>query len=98
MPTRELRVELENFRVAYEQQNGRTDLTRNYTSLWPKEKREWLFKNDPKSYFDGLPPFVKAYMVHKMKEAAGVGNLDDMPETYLMLYVTQQMNSDDRSL
>jgi hypothetical protein len=75
----EKRRELEEFRIEYEAINGPTDLTRRYTSIWPEQQRAWLAKHDIKRYFDGLPPFARAYLRGKMHLAARDGNLDAMP-------------------
>jgi hypothetical protein len=90
-----LRDELESFRIAYEAEYGETDLTRRYTSTWPTEKQLWMIEHETKRYFDGLPPFAKAYLKRKMDLTARAGNLDDMPATFLSLYVTGRMRTDD---
>ncbi len=86
------RRELEEFRVEYEALNGPTDLTRNYTSMWPQAKREWLFEHHTKLWFEGLPPFAQAYLRGKMKIAAKDGRLDDTPEKLLKLFVAGEMS------
>lgn len=90
-----LRRELEAFRISYEAKFGETDLIKRYTSVWPNEQQEWLLKNYPKRYYDGLPPFVKAFMKEKMHTAKRDGKLDDMPGTFLSLYLSGQMEVDD---
>ncbi|HEV3304439.1 MAG TPA: hypothetical protein VG055_32615 [Planctomycetaceae bacterium] len=85
------RRELEQFRKDYEAINGPTDLTRRYTSTWPKAEREWLFQNDTKRWFEGLPPFARAYLRGKMEMAARDGDLDDMPDKLLRLFVSGAM-------
>ena len=87
------RRELEEFRIEYEALNGPTDLTRRYTSIWPEAQRDWLIRHDVKAYFDGLPPFAKAYFRGKMQLAARDGKLDDMPDNFLQLYVSGGMAS-----
>lgn len=90
-----LRMELEQFRIQYEAVNGPTDLTVRYTSTWPESQQDWLIKNEIKRYFDGLPPFVKAFFRAKMEAVAKEGNLDDMPEHLLQLYASGGMKSKD---
>lgn len=85
------RRELEEFRLEYEALHGPTDLTRRYTSTWPTEQQNWLLKHDAKSYFDGLPPFAKEYTRSRMVIAARKGNLDDMPNSLLRLFIQKQM-------
>jgi hypothetical protein len=53
------RQELERFRVKYEKLNGSTDLTKRYTSTWPKAEQDWIFEHHTKEWFDGLPRFAK---------------------------------------
>lgn len=92
LPDPEKRKELEEFRVKYEALNGATDLTKHYTSMWPKPQQDWLFENHTKLWFDGLPPFAKAYLRGKMEIAANEGRLDDAPEKLLKLFVSGGMN------
>src|SRR5665213_1319367 len=86
-----LRSELEVFRVAYEARHGETDLTKRYTSTWATVEQEWLMTHEPKRYFDGLPPFVQAFIREKMKLATRNGKLDDMPTEYLKLFMAGKM-------
>lgn len=88
------RGELEDYRLRFEAVHGPTDLTRYYTSMWPRDRQNWLMDYDAKRWFDGLPLFAKAYLRGKMEMAAQEGNLDDMPDRFLRLYVTKQMNLD----
>ncbi len=92
--TPRLRRELENFRGKYEAEFGETDLTRRYTSTWPIDEQEWLIQNHPKRYWDGLPSFVQAFLKEKMVAAHRDGKLDDMPSSYLSLYLAGKMEID----
>jgi hypothetical protein len=87
-----LRRELEEFRVEFEALHGTTDLTKRYTSTWPKVQRDWLREHQPKHYFDGLPLFVKAFIKAKLQVAARNGNLDDVPTYLQRLYVSGNMD------
>ena len=93
------RAALEEFRIEYEKLHGETDLTRRYTSTWPTDDQEWLLKHHPKRYWDGLPPFVQAFLKDIMVRAAYAGNLDDMSESLLALFIRREMNigGNDRS-
>jgi hypothetical protein len=91
------RRELEEYRVEFEAVHGPTDLTKRYTSTWPQAQQDWLIKNDTKRYFDGLPPFAKAYLRGKMEIAALDGKLDDMPDNLLRLFIERQMTLDHES-
>ncbi len=95
LPTRDLREELEDFRINYEAAHGETDLTRNYTSMWPTHKQEWLIKNHPTRYWDGLPPFVQAFFKERMQNVQQEGRLDDMPDEFLRLYSSGRMTVGD---
>jgi hypothetical protein len=88
------RHELEEFRIEYESVHGQTDLTKRYTSIWPAAQQAWLMKHDLKRYFEGLPPFAKAYLKGKIQAAAQDGNLDDMPDGYLRIFISKQMRLD----
>lgn len=87
-----LRAELERFRIEFEARHGATDLTKRYTSTWPQVQQDWLLEHEAKRYFDGLPPFAKAFIKGKLQLAARHGNLDDMPTNFQRLYVTHQMD------
>src|SRR5580698_9258387 len=71
-----LKQELENFRIQFEAQFGETDLKQRFTSTWPVGDQEWLLREHPKRYWDGLPPFVKAFIKAKMNLARDEGILD----------------------
>jgi hypothetical protein len=86
------RRELESFRIEYEAEFGETDLTRRYTSTWSADEQDWLLKHHPERYWAGLPPFVQAFLKNKMMVAHKQGILDDMPASYLRLYLTDKMN------
>ncbi len=94
IPRADLQAELEQFRLHWEAAHGPTDLTRHYTSTWAEPSRTWLFVNEPKKYFDGLPPFVQEYLWRKMRAAARDGSLDDAPATYMQLFVRGLMDRD----
>ena len=87
-----LRRQLEKFREEYEREFGDTDLTKRYTSTWATSEQTWLLENHPKRYFDGLPPFVQAFIKEKMVSAHRNGNLDDMPANFLRLYLKGEMD------
>jgi hypothetical protein len=88
------RKEFDEYRVEYEAIYGETDLTKRYTCTWPMDQQEWLIKNDMKRYFDGLPPFVKAYFKGKMQMAARDGRLDDKSDEMIKLFLSGQMKLD----
>jgi len=91
-PTPELNRELDKFRINFEARFGETDLTKRYTSTWPQDQQEWLLANHPRRYWLGLPPFVQAFMKEKMRMAQRAGKLDDMPESFLALYLNGNMD------
>jgi hypothetical protein len=86
------RQELQKFRIEYEALNGPTDLTRNYTSMWPQPQQGWPFANHTQLWFDGLPRFAQAYLRGKAELVARDGRLDDIPDTLLRLYASGGMN------
>lgn len=85
------RQALEQYRIEYEAVHGPTDLTKRYTSTWPQEQQDWMMTHELKRYFDGLPPFVKAFVKSKMQSAASEGRLDDMPDDVLSLFISGNM-------
>src|SRR2546423_1802768 len=89
--------ELEQYRQEYETAFGPTDLTRRYTSTWPKDQQQWLVRHEPKAWFDGLPPFAKAYMRGKLDLAASRGGVDYVPDYLIRLYVSKEMRLDSES-
>src|SRR6516162_3873399 len=90
-PNPETRRRLEKYRLDFEAVHGPTDLTKRSTSTWPKAQQRWLIQHDVKRYFDGLPPFGKAYLREKMEVAARDGSLDDMPDVFLRLFTKKKM-------
>jgi hypothetical protein len=88
----EVQQELEQFRIEYEQENGPTDLTKRYTSLWPEVQQAWMIENQQKRYWDGLPEFVQAFIRGKMERAHQAGTLENQPDSRLItLYLQKQM-------
>jgi hypothetical protein len=90
-----LSQQLEKFRISYEAEFGPTDLTKRYTSTWPADHQDFLIENWPERYWDGLPPFVQAFIKEKMHAARRKGNLDNMPANYLRLYLSGKMKIDE---
>lgn len=84
---RDMQMELEAFRIEWEKANGATDLTRRYTSTWPPAEQDSLFARFPEKYFDGLPPFAKAWIIAKVDSLAACGRLDDVPQQFLQLLI-----------
>lgn len=68
-------ADLELFRVRYEREHGPTDLTRRYTSTWPTALQQSLFAHEPQAWFDGLPPFAKAFLVEQVRSHVDQGLL-----------------------
>lgn len=91
LPTLEMRRDLEAFRIQYEAEHGETDLTRRYTCTWSPNAQEWLIRNYPKRFWDGLPPFLQAFLKSKMRAAARDGRLDDKPDVLIRLFLTGEM-------
>jgi hypothetical protein len=85
---------LEEYRIKFEAVHGPTDLTKRYTSTWPRAQQNWLIKHDVKRWFDGLPPFGKAYLRGIMEIEAGKGKLDDMPDDLVRLFIQREMKLD----
>jgi hypothetical protein len=81
------RRELEDFRIKFEAEFGPTDLTKRYTSTWPKPEQNWLIKHHPKRYWDGLPPFAQGFLRQKMVTARRLGKLDDVSDDSMKLYL-----------
>lgn len=92
LSTPDLRNTLERFRVKYEASHGPTDLTRRYTSMWETKDQEFMLNNFPKEYFDGLPPFVKAFYREQLGQRAKEGRLDDAHPKFIELFVRGQMH------
>ena len=90
----ETQAELEEFRISYERRHGQTDLTRRYTSTWPENERLWLAKMHPAEYFNGLPPFVKAFLKQKMENSLQQGTGDNLPNSMIKLYMSGKMELD----
>lgn len=91
-----LRRELEQFRVAFERECGETDITRRWTSMLSRDDRQWLLRNHPRRFWNGLPPFVQAFVRTKMQSVGRQGNLDDVPDSVLQLYLSGAMDQSRR--
>jgi len=88
-----LHESLETFRENYEREWGETDLTKRYTSTLPEKTQAWLLSKQPKRYFEGLPPFVQAFLKESMRQANEEGRLDDQPAGFIELYISGQMKA-----
>jgi len=87
MPTHELRKELEQFRIQWEEKHDRhIDLTKRYTSQLPTEEREWLFLHYPYRFAEGLPEFARAYLYSKVELAKSTGNMNELATGYVRLF------------
>lgn len=94
MPTDELQTEVDAFRASWEAQHGhRVDLTRRYTCQLPKAERDWLFQEHPDRYVEGLPPFFRDFLDHKLQQFAKRGQLDEAPEAYMKLFIKGTLSS-----
>ena len=82
----DLLQQLEQSRIAWEKRNGPTDLTRRYTSMWPRNDRDALAAINPQAFFDGLPQFFQQLLRTSARQAARNGSLDDLPDTIIRLY------------
>lgn len=72
LPDRSKRAALEEARLQFELSSGRPiDLTVRYTSTWPTELQQALFRLDPQRWFDGLPPFAKQFLERETLVAEG---------------------------
>jgi hypothetical protein len=90
-----LTAALDRHRIAYEESHGPTDLTRYYTSRWPRAEREKMMRLDFKKYFDGLPEFFQDFLSMLMQRKARDGALDDMHEKLIQLYCSGGMRGSD---
>lgn len=88
------RHELETFRKQFEAEHGETDITRRYTSMLPIEQQRWLMRHEPRRYFQGLPPFLMAFIRADMSRAKEAGTLDDANDGLLRLYMSGGMHND----
>ena len=91
-PHPQTRATVEEFRLAWERENGPVDLTRRYTSQLPPDEADWLIEHDPKRYFDGLPEFVKWYLRELFKANARNGSLDSITSPLMIVFVSGGMN------
>ncbi len=57
---------LEACRKKWEEENGPTDLTRRYTSLWPASQQRHLIEIDPNAWLSGIPGFAQEFLKEKM--------------------------------
>ncbi len=92
LPTRRLRVELEAFRREHEREHGQDDICRPYTSRLPTVTQLWLLEHHPDRYFAGLPAFVQAFVRIKMQQSQQEGTIQSMPDAYVRLFLTGEMD------
>lgn len=84
---RSVQDRLEKYRVEFELEHGPTDLTKHYTSMMSAESEEWLLRNDPKRWYDGLPTFVQSYLSRHVFRVAARGELDMLNDPLIKLYI-----------
>lgn len=84
--------DVEQFCAQYESEHGPTDLSRFYTCWLPVEKQDWLITHQPHRFFEGLPPFLQAYIEACMEQMAEQGHLDTMEMSLLDFFVRRKMN------
>ncbi len=87
---------LDDHRKKYETIHGPTDLTKNYTTMWPFEKQEWLIKNEPQRYVDGMPPFAKDLAIRQAEALAKKGALDTAPSAFIQLLIQEKGQNKNR--
>jgi hypothetical protein len=88
-----LRGELEQFRLQWEDANGPVDLGQMYSCFLPVQVQKWLYENEPKRYFQGLPAFVQDYLYDSYRQCEEKGVLDACPAPLRSLYATGVMES-----
>lgn len=94
---RTTRDELEKARVKWESVNSRkTDLTKRYTCTWSARDQDRLYAISPEDYFAGLPPYAQDFFREQLQGAATEGRLDDLPSTFVKLFVSGRMSSPGR--
>lgn len=81
------RAALERFRLRFEAKRGPTDTSRVYSSQLPQDVQDWLFENHPQVYFNTLPPFVRSFLSRRVIRNARNGQLDDVADGLLRLFV-----------
>lgn len=87
------RAPLERCRIEYEAAHGPTDPTQYYTSMRPLEEQCWLLENHPTLFWDGLPPFFRAYLERTFENRRNAGSLDDLPDLWLRAYQAGALRS-----
>ncbi len=96
----DVRQEIHQFRKEWESAHGPTDLSRNYTSMWPEDKRGWLSNTNLDMYYRGLPPFAQAWIYRKIEKNIAKGSGDSIPDDWLELFIEGRLlhpNSDSPS-
>ncbi len=74
---------MEKFRLQWEESNGKTDITRYYTSQWPSDRANALLDISPEAFFNGLPAFAQDYLAQSLTTKMESGG--DMAPAYLQL-------------
>jgi len=87
----QLLEELHEYRIEYELLHGPTDTNCIYSSTLPRREQELLIKNEPRKYFEGLPPFVKAFQREYCCIDLMKGRGDLIPPGLLEIYVEERM-------
>ncbi len=82
---------LEDFRIKYEAEFGETDITKRYTTMLPIREQTWLLKNHPKRYWEGMPPFLQAWIKRNIDYKVQTGTLDEVPVSLIQLYMRDQL-------
>jgi hypothetical protein len=83
--------ELEAYRLRWEKVHGKVDLTKRYATLLSADEQDALFELEPKRYWDALPPMIQDFYFGKIQIAAKTGQLDNLPDEYIKLYMSGQL-------
>lgn len=95
LPTIEQRIELERFRIEFEEKHGPTVLDKLYSCVMPPPQQQKLFDRSPQEWFDLLPAFLKEFFEIKLAqvhESRQMEETEGMPE-FLRLYLGPKLGA-----
>jgi len=79
----EARLRVERFRQTWVERNGPIDLTKYYTSRWPRSEQLALIELDFNAYLSGLPAFFQNMLHDMITDASLRGEMADLPKQYV---------------
>ena len=84
--SRDVCIRLEAFRLQWEEVNGVTDLTKYYSSRWPRDQQVALIRRDFQAYVRALPLFFVDWIDRDLHAAVQAGPSSEISDKFICLF------------